>query len=167
MHPAMLKRKMDSSCKLITAKEFARKYPEKRLRPKTVFTNGCFDILHRGHVDYLERAASLGAMLIVGLNSDDSIKRIKGDSRPVNTEQDRALVLAALHCVAHVIIFVEDTPLALINTLIPDVLVKGGDWPVNKIIGKETVEAAGGQVLSLDLLPGYSTSNLITRIKNG
>lgn len=134
--------------------------PGKRL----VFTNGCFDILHPGHVDYLARARDLGDLLVVGLNSDASVRRIKGKTRPVNPEGDRALVLGALACVDYIVIFEEDTPYQLIRTVMPDILVKGGDWPVEKIVGRDIVEAKGGQVLSIPLLPGYSTTRIIERI---
>ncbi|NCD24656.1 MAG: D-glycero-beta-D-manno-heptose 1-phosphate adenylyltransferase [Deltaproteobacteria bacterium] len=129
-----------------------------------VFTNGCFDILHPGHVDYLARARALGSRLVVGLNSDASVTRLKGPGRPVNDQASRALVLAALECVDHVVVFDEDTPLELIRKVRPDVLVKGGDWSVDKIVGRDLVEARGGRVLSLPLLPGHSTTAIIERI---
>ena len=129
-----------------------------------VFTNGCFDILHPGHVDYLERARSLGSHLAVGLNSDASVRRLKGPSRPVNDERSRALVLAGLACVDHVVIFDEDTPWELIRKLRPQILVKGGDWPVERIVGRELVQERGGQVLSLPVLPRYSTTNIVRRV---
>jgi len=129
-----------------------------------VFTNGCFDILHPGHVDYLQRARDLGDLLVVGLNSDASVRRLKGKCRPVNREMDRAAVLAGLSCVDRVVLFEQDTPLELIRAVRPRVLVKGGDWPVEKIVGREVVEGIGGTVLSLELLPGYSTSGIIERI---
>jgi rfaE bifunctional protein nucleotidyltransferase chain/domain len=158
---------MESKNRIITADEFHRVYPRGEKRPLTVFTNGCFDILHPGHVDYLERASALGDILVVGLNSDRSVKNIKGNFRPVNREEDRARVLAALACVDFVILFDSDTPLELIRNLVPDVLIKGGDWPKEKIVGRDTVIKAGGRVLSLDLLPGYSTTDLINRIRHG
>ncbi|PIE69482.1 MAG: D-glycero-beta-D-manno-heptose 1-phosphate adenylyltransferase [Deltaproteobacteria bacterium] len=131
---------------------------------RMVFTNGCFDILHAGHVDYLARARELGDLLVVGLNSDASVRSIKGNQRPVQGERDRAAVLVGLACVDHVVIFNEDTPFALIQAVMPDVLVKGGDWPVETIVGRELVEARGGQVISMPLLPGYSTTGIIDRI---
>lgn len=135
---------------------------------RLVFTNGCFDILHPGHVDLLQRARAQGDGLILGLNSDASVRRIKGDvpgpARPLNAQAERAFVLAALECVDFVVVFDEDTPLALIRAVRPQVLVKGGDWDVSRIVGREVVEADGGKVLSLPLLPGYSTSGLIGRI---
>ena len=129
-----------------------------------MFTNGCFDIIHPGHVDYLERARSMGSCLVVGLNSDASVRRLKGALRPVNDQQSRARVLAALACVDFVIIFDEDTPLELIRKVRPDVLVKGGDWSVDRIVGREVVEAAGGMVCSIPLLDGYSTTGTVERI---
>ncbi|SFL42248.1 rfaE bifunctional protein, domain II [Desulfomicrobium norvegicum] len=129
-----------------------------------MFTNGCFDIIHPGHVDYLERARSMGSCLVVGLNSDASVRRLKGALRPVNEQQSRARVLAALACVDFVIIFDEDTPLELIRKVRPDVLVKGGDWSVDRIVGREVVEAAGGTVCSIPLLAGYSTTGTVERI---
>lgn len=131
---------------------------------RAVFTNGCFDLLHPGHVDYLQRARNLGTCLIVGLNSDESVRRLKGPTRPVNCQQSRALVLAALACVDYVVVFDEDTPLELISTVLPRVLVKGGDWPLDRIVGRDVVEKAGGSVFSLDLLPGYSTTAVIEKI---
>jgi rfaE bifunctional protein nucleotidyltransferase chain/domain len=129
-----------------------------------VFTNGCFDILHPGHVDYLERAGALGTHLVVGVNSDASVRRIKGPTRPVNDEHSRSRVLAALGCVDRVVIFDEDTPWELIKKIRPQVLVKGGDWPVEQIVGRELVRERNGQVLSLPLLSGYSTTDIIRRV---
>jgi len=131
---------------------------------RLVFTNGCFDILHPGHVDYLQRARALGDRLIIGLNSDASVRRIKGEKRPINTERDRAQVLSGLACVDHVIIFDEDTPYELIRAVRPHVLVKGGDWPLESIVGRDIVTALGGDVLSIPMLPGYSTTGIIERI---
>ncbi|MDP8221632.1 MAG: D-glycero-beta-D-manno-heptose 1-phosphate adenylyltransferase [Candidatus Stygibacter frigidus] len=133
---------------------------------KVVFTNGCFDILHRGHVQYLQSARELGDVLIVGLNNDDSVKRLKGKHRPVNNEIDRAIVLSALQDVDHVVIFIEDTPYELINTLKPDILVKGGDWKPEDIVGSDIVLQNGGKVLSLDFIQGYSTTKTIDKTEN-
>lgn len=142
--------------------------PVRRALPagyRLVFTNGCFDILHPGHTDLLARARALGDGLVVGLNADDSVRRLnKGPGRPVNAEADRAAVLAALACVDWVVPFAEDTPAELIAAILPQILVKGGDWPVERIVGRETVQAAGGEVRSLPLLPGYSTTAVIERI---
>lgn len=133
---------------------------------RIVFTNGCFDLLHRGHVHYLQEAAALGDRLIVGLNSDTSvIRQGKGPGRPVNDQESRAAVLAALRCVDAVVIFEEDTPLDLITAIRPDVLVKGGDWKVERIVGADVVRAYGGDVRSLQLVEGCSTSGLLDRIK--
>lgn len=133
---------------------------------KVVFTNGCFDILHQGHVTYLEQARREGDCLVVGVNSDASVRALgKGDDRPVNHEQSRARILAALGCVDHVVIFAEETPQNLITTLMPEVLVKGGDWPVEKIVGAPEVLAAGGRVLSIPLVENYSTTSLLKKIR--
>jgi rfaE bifunctional protein nucleotidyltransferase chain/domain len=135
---------------------------------RIVFTNGVFDILHRGHVTYLEQAAALGHRLVVGLNSDSSVKRLgKGDDRPLNSEADRAAVLAALRCVDAVVVFEQDTPMELIQTIGPDVLVKGGDWTADKIVGGEYVRSYGGEVRSLPLVEGRSTTSLVERIRHG
>lgn len=135
---------------------------------KVVFTNGCFDLLHLGHVRYLETARSLGDALIVGVNTDASAARLnKGPGRPLNPEADRARVLAACACVDRVVLFGEDTPLALITLLQPDILVKGGDYQLHEIVGREVVEARGGKVLALPFVPGYSTTALIERIRSG
>ena len=128
-----------------------------------VFTNGAFDILHAGHVTYLNFARMQGDALVVGLNSDASVKRYKGDKRPVNTEQDRALVLAGLECVDYVVIFDEDEPKELIGEIIPDVLVKGADW-AHYVSGRDIVEAHGGKVVLADMVEGRSTTNAIKRI---
>jgi rfaE bifunctional protein nucleotidyltransferase chain/domain len=131
-----------------------------------VFTNGCFDILHPGHVDLLSRAKAQGDILVLGLNSDASVRRLgKGPGRPVNSFPSRAFVLAHLASVDYVVEFDADTPLELIRAVRPHVLVKGGDWPPERIVGRELVEADGGRVLSLPLLPGYSTTGLIERIR--
>lgn len=133
---------------------------------RVVFTNGCFDILHPGHVDLLCRARGLGDLLVVGVNSDDSVRRLgKGPGRPVNRLEERAFVLAHLACVDYVAAFEEDTPRNLIALLQPDVLVKGGDWSVERIVGRDVVQARGGAVYSLPLLPGRSTTALIERIR--
>jgi len=132
---------------------------------KVAFTNGCFDLLHAGHVRYLNEARGLGDALVVGLNSDDSVRRLKGEGRPIVPEGERAEVLAALAAVDAVVLFDEDTPLRLVEALSPDVLVKGGDWDVETIVGREHVRATGGQVLSLPVCPGRSTSALLARLK--
>jgi len=151
-----------SNGKIITREEFSQLDLKNK---KIVFTNGCFDILHAGHVQYLEQAKKLGDILVVGLNSDASVRRLKGENRPINKQEDRALVLAALEFVDYIIIFEEDTPYELIKTVNPDVLVKGGDWKETDIIGADIVQAKGGIVLSLPLRPGLSTSKIIEEIK--
>ncbi|XZF13470.1 D-glycero-beta-D-manno-heptose 1-phosphate adenylyltransferase [Chitinophagaceae bacterium MMS25-I14] len=132
---------------------------------KVVFTNGCFDILHHGHLDYLARAADHGNILVVGVNTDASVCRLKGPDRPVNKEADRALQLASLLCVDAVCLFEEDTPLELITAIKPDVLVKGGDYTVDKIVGAKEVIANGGKVEIIPFVQGYSTTSLLDRIK--
>ena len=136
----------------------------KRNGDRVVFTNGCFDLLHPGHVRCLEQARALGDLLVVGVNSDSSVRQLKGDARPILSQDERAEILAALAAVDYVVIFDEPTPRALIARLRPDVLVKGGDWSPDEIVGREEVEAAGGRVISIPLEPGYSTSSIIERI---
>lgn len=131
---------------------------------KIVFTNGVFDILHRGHVDYLSKAAELGDILVVGVNTDASVRRLKGEHRPIQPEEDRALILASLKCVDAVIYFDEDTPLDLITFLLPDILTKGADYTVETIVGSDVVIRNGGKVLTIDLVEGRSTSNAIETI---
>ena len=143
---------------------FAR---EKRNGRKIVFTNGCFDLLHPGHIRSLEQARALGDTLIVGLNSDASVRELKGPGRPVLPESERAEILAALESVDAVVVFNELTPREIISTLLPDVLVKGGDWAGDEIIGREEVEAAGGRVVSVPVVPGYSTSAILEKIRQG
>jgi D-beta-D-heptose 7-phosphate kinase/D-beta-D-heptose 1-phosphate adenosyltransferase len=130
---------------------------------KIVFTNGCFDILHLGHVHYLSAAKDLGDILVIGLNSDDSVKRLKGENRPINTQYARALLLAALQFVDFVIIFDEDTPLNLIQQITPHVLVKGGDYKIEDVVGVDWVMAHGGKVEIVDFVEGYSSTNLIKK----
>jgi D-beta-D-heptose 7-phosphate kinase/D-beta-D-heptose 1-phosphate adenosyltransferase len=129
-----------------------------------VFTNGVFDILHKGHVSYLLEARNLGDALIVGLNADSSVRRLKGEKRPIQTEADRAHILASLKCVDAVAIFDDDTPLSLIEFVLPDVLVKGSDWDVSKVVGKDVVEANGGKVLTLDFVEGRSTTGVVEKV---
>lgn len=134
-------------------------------KKQVVFTNGCFDLLHIGHVRYLQEARKQGDLLVVGLNSDASVKRLKGPQRPIQNESDRAEILAALACVDYVIIFNEDTPLELIKAIMPQVLVKGGDWKPETIVGSDVVLAAGGKVLSLNFVDGRSTTSIINKIE--
>ena len=135
---------------------------------RIVFTNGCFDILHRGHVEYLQEAAALGDRLVIGLNSDESVRRQnKGLERPLNDQDSRAKVLTALRLVDAVVIFDQDTPLELIQAIGPDVLVKGGDWTEDKIVGAGYVRSMGGDVRSLKLVEGFSTTSMVERIRRG
>jgi rfaE bifunctional protein nucleotidyltransferase chain/domain len=140
---------------------------EKRNGRRIVFTNGCFDLLHPGHIGSLEQARALGDTLIVGLNSDASVRQLKGTGRPVLPEGERAEILAALESVDAVVIFDELTPREVIARLLPDVLVKGGDWPGDQIVGREEVEAAGGRVVSIPVVRGYSTSETLRKIREG
>jgi rfaE bifunctional protein nucleotidyltransferase chain/domain len=132
---------------------------------KVVFTNGVFDLLHIGHITYLAKAAELGDKLIIGLNADSSVKRIKGDSRPINNENSRAALLSAFFFVDAVVIFEEDTPLNLISTLLPDVLIKGADYAIENIVGGKEVLANGGEVKTITFVDGYSSTSIINRIK--
>ena len=133
---------------------------------KVIFTNGCFDIIHRGHVEVLARTADLGDKLIIGLNSDQSIQKIKGNDRPIIDEQSRAILLAALSFVDAIILFSEATPLKLIDALLPDVLAKGGDYEIETIIGHEIVQHNGGKVKLVPFVDGFSSTNIIDKIKN-
>lgn len=137
----------------------------KKKGKRIVFTNGCFDIIHYGHIYYLERAALLGDALVVGVNSDASIKRLKGESRPVNPLKDRMAVIAALEAVDYVVAFGEDTPYSLIKAVAPDVLVKGGDWKEKDIVGADVVIANGGKVVTIPLRKGRSTTGIIERAR--
>jgi D-beta-D-heptose 7-phosphate kinase/D-beta-D-heptose 1-phosphate adenosyltransferase len=140
---------------------------EKRNGRRVVFSNGCFDLLHPGHIRSLELARALGDVLIVGLNSDASVRQLKGEGRPVISELERAEILAALESVDAVVIFDDLTPRELIARLLPDILVKGGDWPGDQIVGREEVEAAGGRVVSIPVVPRYSTSAILQKIREG
>ncbi len=152
----------------IIAKEALRpllkvlKFKSKRI----VFSNGCFDILHRGHVEYLAKAASLGDTLVIGLNTDSSVKRLKGNNRPVQDQESRALVMASLRFVDYVVLFDEDTPYNLIDFIKPDILVKGSDYKEDEIVGADVVKKNGGKVMTIDLVEGYSTTSIIERSKN-
>lgn len=151
--------------KVLDRETLLRRYARPR-EERIVFTNGCFDLLHRGHVEYLYRARALGAALIVGLNTDASVRRLKGPDRPLVPQDDRAIVLAGLGCVDAVTFFDEDTPAALIEALLPDVLVKGGDYTADQVVGADAVRAAGGDVVILDFLQGRSTTGLVQRIRD-
>lgn len=131
---------------------------------KIIFTNGCFDIIHRGHVEYLAQAASLGNQLVIGLNTDASVKRLKGSSRPVQDENTRAMVLASFAFVSKVVLFDEDTPYELIKLVKPDILVKGGDYAPENIVGYDIVKANGGEVVTINLVEGHSTTSIISKM---
>jgi rfaE bifunctional protein nucleotidyltransferase chain/domain len=157
---------MDPMHKLHAREELVRRYARPR-STRVVFTNGCFDLLHRGHVEYLIAARSLGDALVVGVNTDDSVRRLKGGDRPITVQGDRAYVLGALEAVDVVTLFDEDTPRALIASFLPDILVKGGDYRASDVVGREEVERAGGSVVILPFLAGHSTTGLIERIRDG
>ena len=140
---------------------------EKRNGRRIVFTNGCFDLLHLGHIWCLEKARTLGDVLIVGINSDASVHKLKGEGRPAIPATERAEILSALECVDAVVIFDDLTPREIIAKILPDVLVKGGDWPKDQIVGRQEVEAAGGSVVLIPFLPGHSTTNIIRKIREG
>ena len=133
---------------------------------KVVFTNGCFDLLHMGHIDYLSKAKDLGAKLIVGVNSSESVSKLKGPSRPINSTESRATMLAAFEFIDLVIIFNDETPLTLISNLVPNILVKGGDYSFETIVGAKTVVEYGGEVKVIPFLKGYSTTNIVTKIQS-
>ncbi len=137
---------------------------EKKAGKKIVFTNGCFDILHAGHVDYLNKAKAFGNILVVGINSDLSVKKIKGEKRPIIPETERAFIINNLKSVDYVVLFDEETPENLINELVPDYLVKGSDWQIDKIAGRKTVEQNGGEVKTIDFISDQSTSKIIETI---
>lgn len=155
MHPGILSREE-------AVQRFGREIRNSR---HIVFTNGCFDLLHPGHIQGLELARGLGDALIVGINSDSSVRELKGLGRPVIPELERAEILASLECVDAVVIFNELTPREIIAALLPDVLVKGGDWPGDQIVGREEVEAAGGKVVSIPIVPGYSTTAILEKMR--
>lgn len=156
---------IDPSTRILERDQLVERYG----RPRTesiVFTNGCFDILHRGHVTYLTQARALGDRLIVGLNDDASVRRLKGAGRPVVSQDDRAFVLAALACVDAVTLFDEDTPAQLISALLPDVLVKGGDYAPGQVVGRDVVESHGGRLVLIPFLAGRSTTDILHRIQH-
>ena len=155
LHPAVL-----------TLEELILQFgPGKRNGKRVVFTNGCYDLLHPGHIKLLEAARSKGDALVVGLNSDESVRTLKGAGRPVIPQQERAEILANLECVDAVVVFNELTPQKTVAALLPDILVKGGDWPGNQIVGREEVEAAGGEVVLIDVVEGYSTTEILRKIR--
>lgn len=137
----------------------------KKQNKKVVFTNGCFDLIHSGHVDYLVKAKEMGDILILALNTDSSVKRIKGNNRPILMQDERAFIVSNLKPVDYVTFFEEDTPAEIIKDLIPDILVKGADWAIDKIVGRQVVEANGGEVKTIEFVNHQSTSNIINIIK--
>lgn len=149
----------------IVPRDFFGRNDFKRHGQKIVFTNGCFDVLHYGHVHYLLQAKALGDILVIGLNSDDSVRRLKGPRRPINGENERALVLAALVCVDYVTLFEEDTPEELIKVVRPDVLVKGGDYTLDNIVGADFVTQNGGTVTTIPFVEGFSSTRIIEKLK--
>lgn len=157
---------MDTSNKIVSENELEHLLAVWRFKDDViVFTNGCFDLLHPGHISYLEKARSLGDRLIVGLNSDDSVQRLKGAGRPVNPQHDRARLLAALHCTDAVVVFEEDTPARLIELVKPDILTKGGDYSIEKVVGVDFVKSYGGRVEILPFEPGYSSTGILEKLK--
>jgi D-glycero-beta-D-manno-heptose 1-phosphate adenylyltransferase len=151
--------------KVLALKDLSMQVAElRRQGRKIVFTNGCFDILHPGHLSYLEKARVLGDVLIVGINSDRSVRELKGGLRPIFDQEERCELLSGLESVSFVTVFDESTPRELIKVILPDVLVKGGDWPLEQIVGREEVEASGGRVVALPFAEGYSSSAIIQRI---
>lgn len=148
--------------KIVTVESFNSGYDRSR---KLVFTNGCFDILHRGHIEYLYQARNLGDALMVGVNTDNSVKMLKGEMRPINGEYDRMMLLASLYFVDYVVLFDEDTPLQLIKSVRPDILVKGGDYTRDTIVGADFVESTGGEVVVISFVEGYSTTKVINKMR--
>jgi rfaE bifunctional protein nucleotidyltransferase chain/domain len=157
---------VDPGAKILGREELLSRLGRPRAQ-SVVFTNGCFDLLHRGHVEYLNAARAQGDLLVVAVNSDDSVRRLKGPTRPVSSQEDRAFVLAGLACVDAVTVFGEDTPRELIAALLPDVLVKGGDYTVDTIVGAREVTGAGGRVVVAPLVPGRSTTSILERYRQG
>jgi len=135
------------------------------LNKKIVFTNGCFDIIHLGHIDYLSKAKDLGDILLIGLNTDDSVKRLKGNNRPIKNQQERSVLLASLQFVDGIILFNEDTPYDLIKKIEPDILVKGSDYKKEEIVGADVIKNTGGEIITIDFLEGYSTTSILDKIR--
>ncbi len=156
---------MPSEDKIISVEKFLELRSKELKNKQVVFTNGCFDIVHLGHIDYLEKAREKGDLLVLGLNTDQSIQRIKGKNRPIVNEESRARLMAALQFVDYVILFDEDTPLNLIKSILPDILVKGNDYQTSNIVGADIVLSNGGKVETIQLVAGYSTSSIIEKIK--
>ena len=156
---------MDKIQQKIVTKDFFKQQSEALHQQKIVFTNGCFDVLHYGHVHYLAQAKELGDILVVGLNSDASVRRLKGEGRPINPEQARAYVLAALEMVDYVCLFDEDTPYDLVSAVQPDILVKGGDYAIENIVGGDIVKQRNGKVVVLPFVEGFSSTTIIEKLK--
>jgi rfaE bifunctional protein nucleotidyltransferase chain/domain len=155
-----------TSAKILSLDEAQKKVAEwKNSGNEVVFTNGCFDIVHLGHVDYLEKASALGQKMIVALNTDQSVSQLKGPERPINNEYARSRIIASLAFVDAVILFGEETPLSVIQALVPDILVKGNDYSIDKIVGADFVLEHGGKVETIPLVDGYSTTNIVTKLK--
>ncbi len=153
--------------KIISGAELGRELARLNLMgKKIVFTNGCFDIIHRGHVEYLSEAANLGDILIIGLNSDSSVKKLKGPERPVQDQETRAKILSSMFFVSFVVIFDEETPQRLISEVKPDVLVKGGDYKIENIVGYDIVKAKGGEILTIPFVDGHSTTSILQKLGN-
>ena len=153
--------------KIISGAELSRELARLNLMSKKiVFTNGCFDIIHRGHVEYLSEAANLGDILIIGLNSDSSVKKLKGPERPIQDQETRAKILSSMFFVSFVVIFDEETPHRLISEVKPDVLVKGGDYKIENIVGYDIVKAKGGEVLTIPFVDGHSTTSILQKLGN-
>ena len=152
--------------KIQTLEQAKQTISEWKENETTVFTNGCFDLLHLGHIDYLSKARDLGSKLIIGLNSSESVKRLKGPTRPINSIESRAILLAAFEFVDLIIIFEEDTPINLISNILPNILVKGGDYNLNTIVGAKEVKKYGGKVKVIPFIKGYSTTNIVTKIQS-
>ncbi|MBX2987554.1 MAG: D-glycero-beta-D-manno-heptose 1-phosphate adenylyltransferase [Bdellovibrionaceae bacterium] len=152
--------------RICSFQDIAKELETVRKGRRVVFTNGCFDLLHVGHVRYLQEARRQGDLLVIGVNADDSVRRLKGPTRPIQNENDRAEILAALACVDYTVIFPEDTPAELIRRVRPEVLVKGGDWKIDQIVGGDFVQSYGGQVLSLQFVEGKSTTRIIEKSQN-
>ncbi len=150
--------------KLVDREAFTALKSQELSTKRIVFTNGCFDLIHPGHIDLLATAKNMGHILVVGLNSDESVRAIKGPNRPINNQDDRAIVLASIQWVDYILFFEQPTPLSLIRSIEPDVLVKGGDWPIETIVGSDLVMKKGGQVYSLPFLDQYSTTGIIEKI---
>lgn len=162
-----MSRQYHNSEKIFDCRSIVKKIELWQKEETIVFTNGCFDILHLGHIDYLIKSSKLGTKLIVGLNSDESVRQIKGNDRPIQNEQSRANVLASINCIDAVVLFNEKTPQKIIELILPSILVKGADYTIDKIVGAKTVLNNGGQVQTIPFLKGYSTTSIINKIRNG